>query len=103
MKLTIKNIERINGLGDYNSAFMPHSAVTYNDMYELGMEYKGKAWKVVLHRDKPDGETRWDLVVFLGGIGWQATRMSAGELSSPGLTLSIIESLMDRIIKKYKI
>ena len=82
---------------------MPHSAETYNDKYELGMEYKGKAWKVVLHRDKPAGESRWDMVVFLGGIGWEATRMTAAELSSPGLTLSIIENLMDTVIKKLKV
>ena len=100
MKLTIKNISRLNELGDSNSAYIVTNPTVHNDSYEIVMQYKEKAWKVVLHRDKPDGQTRWDMVVFLGGIGWEATRMTAGELSSPGLTLSIIESVMDRIIRK---
>jgi len=103
MRLTIQNIERISGLGDYNSPHITYNVTVYPDRYELPMEYEGKIWNVVLFRDTHPAHDRYRLSVqCIGKMQFETTAIDKAELSSPGLTLSIIESLMNNILKKVK-
>jgi hypothetical protein len=104
MKLTIKNIDRLNGLGDDKSPFMTTNPNVLNDRYEIPMQYEGRSWNVVLYRDIHPAHNQYRMLVQLIGTGspFETTAIDSGELSSPGLTLSIIETYMDKIILKSK-
>ena len=101
MKLTIQNIERISGLGDYDSPHITYNVTVHRDRYELPMQYEGKSWYVVLYRDIHPAHNKYRMLVhMLGRLHAESTAIDRGELSSPGITLSIIESLMNTILKK---
>jgi hypothetical protein len=103
MRLTIQNIERINTIGDKSSAFV--ESFTENHMtYELMMAYQGSSWNVILYRDKHPAHNYWDMVVQLQSTQhMEATRMTKQELESRGITLAIVELLMNKIIEKLKV
>jgi len=103
MKITIENIERISGLGDYNSPHITYNVTVHRDRYELPMQYEGMIWNVVLYRDTHPAHGHYRLLVqCIGKMQFETTAIDRAELSSPGITLSIIESLMNIIIKKIK-
>ena len=103
MKLTIENLRRLNTIGDDKSPFIVANPTVHIDRYELLMEYEGHSWNVILFRDiNPIHNQYRMLVQMLGKFHPEATAIDRAELSSPGLTLSIIESLMIKIIKKIK-
>jgi len=104
MKLTIKNIQRLSGLGDFNSPYIVTNPTVHDDRYEILMQYEGRSWNVVLYRDIHPAHNQYRILVQLNDTGapFETTAIDRGELSSAGLTLSIIESLMNSIIKKVK-
>ena len=103
MKITIENIERISGLGDYNSPHITYNVTVHRDRYELPMQYEGKIWNVVLYRDAHPAHGHYRLLVqCIGKMQFETTAIDRAELSSPGITLSIIERLMNIILKKVK-
>jgi hypothetical protein len=104
MKLTIQNLERLNVIGDSKSAFMTTNPTVFDDKYEMIMQYEGYSWNVVLYRDVNPLHHKYRIFVQLIGTGapFETTAIDRAELSSAGLTLSIIESLMNNIIKKVK-
>ena len=103
MKITIENVERISGLGDYNSPYISYDVTVHRDRYELPMFYEGKSWNVVLFRDAHPAHGLYRIVVkAIYYPHFESTAIDMAELSSPGLTLSIIERLMNIIIKKVK-
>ena len=104
MRLTIENIERINVIGDYKSPFITTNPNEYDNRYELPMQYEGRSWNVVLYRDTHPTHGQYRLLVqMIGKMQFETTAVDKAELSSVGLTLSIIESLMNKIIKKLKV
>jgi hypothetical protein len=104
MRVTIQNLERINGLGDYNSAYMETNPIVHNDRYEMLMQYEGRSWNVVLYRDIHPAHNKYRMLVqCIGKMHFETTAMDRAELNSAGLTLSIIENLMDSAIKKIKV
>jgi hypothetical protein len=104
MKLTIKNIERLSGLGDFNSPYIVTNPTVHDDRYEILMQYEGRSWNVILYRDKHPAHNYWDMVVQLQSTQhMEATRMTKQELESRGITLAIVELLMNKIIEKLKI
>jgi hypothetical protein len=104
MKLTIQNLERLNEIGDSTSPFITNNLTVHNDRYELPMQHQGRSWNVVLYRDIHPAHNQYRILVQLTdkGAPFETTAIDRGELSSSGITLSIIESLMDNIIKKVK-
>ena len=104
MKLTIENIERISGLGDYDSPVITYDVTVHRDRYVLPMRYEGKIWNVVLYRDTHPAHNQYQMSVeMIGKLMFQHTTIDRAELSSPGVTLSIIASLMNKIIEKLKV
>jgi len=104
MKLTIENIERISGLGDYDSPVITYDVTVHRDRYELPMQYEGKSWNVILYRDTHPSHNQYRMLVqSIGHSHFETTAIDKAELSSPGVTLSIIESLMNKIIEKLKV
>jgi hypothetical protein len=102
MKLTIKNIERLNGLGDYDSAYIVRHLVT-DQLYEIIMCYEGFNWNVALYRNIHPAYNKYRMSVQMAGMSeFESTAIDKDELNSAGITLSIIESLMDKILKKIK-
>jgi hypothetical protein len=100
MKLTIQNLERLNGLGDYKSPLIQTHTVT-PEIYDMIMNYEGYNWNVVIFRDIHPVHNKYRMMVHLLGLfEAESTAIDTGELSSPGLTLSIIESMMDKLLKK---
>ena len=103
MKLTIKNIERLSGLGDFNSPYIVTNPTVHDDRYEILMQYEGRSWNVILYRDiNPVYNQYRMLVQCIGKMHFETTAIDRNELSSAELTLSIIENLMDSAIKKVK-
>jgi len=104
MRLTIQNLDRLNVIGDSKSAFMTTNPTVKDDRYEMLMQYEGRSWNVVLYRDIHPAHNQYRILVQLNDTGapFDTTAIDRGELSSAGLTLSIIESLMNNIIKKVK-
>jgi hypothetical protein len=101
MKITIENIERISGLGDYDSPHITYNVTVHRDRYELPMQYEGKSWNVVLYRDIHPAHNKYRMLVqSIGHSLFETTAVDRAELNSPGITLSIIENLMNIIIKK---
>jgi hypothetical protein len=104
MKLTIKNIERISGLGDYDSPVITYDVTVYPDRYSLPMHYEGKIWNVVLYRDIHPTHNQYQMSVeMIGKMHFETTAIDRAELNSAGITLSIIESVMNKIIEKLKV
>jgi hypothetical protein len=103
MKLTIQNIERLSGLGDFNSPYIVTNPIVHDDRYEILMQYEGRSWNVILYRDiNPVYNQYRMLVQCIGKMHFETTAIDRNELSSAELTLSIIENLMDSAIKKVK-
>jgi len=104
MRLTIKNIERLSGLGDFDSPFIVTNPTVHDDRYEILMQYEGRSWNVILYRDTHPAHGYYRLLVqCIGKMHFETTAIDRTELSSAGLTLSIIENLMNTAIKKIKI
>jgi hypothetical protein len=103
MRLTIKNIERLSGLGDFDSPFIVTNPTVHDDRYEILMQYEGRSWNVILYRDTHPAHGYYRLLVqCIGKMHFETTAIDRAELSSAGLTLSIIENLMNTVIKKLK-
>ena len=104
MRLTIKNIERLSGLGDFDSPFIVTNPTVHDDRYQILMQYEGRSWNVVLYRDTHPAHGYYRLLVqCIGKMHFETTAIDRAELNSAGLTLSIIENLMNTIIKKTKV
>ena len=103
MRLTIQNIERLNEIGDSKSPFIALSK-EHDSRYEMTMQYEGWNWNVVIYRDTHPAHHHYRILVqCIGLTHFETTAVSRTELNSVGLTLSIIESLMNKIIKKVKV
>ena len=103
MRLTIENISRLNEIGDSKSPHITYNVTVHCDRYELPMQYEGKSWNVVLYRDIHPAHNKYRMLVqSIGHSHFETTAIDRAELNSPGITLSIIESLMNTIIKKIK-
>ena len=103
MRLTIKNLSRLNEIGDSTSPFIATNLTIHADRYELPMQHAGRSWNVVLYRDILPAHNKYRMLVqLIGKMHFETTAVDRAELNSPGITLSIIESLMNIIIKKIK-
>ena len=103
MKLTIQNFSRLNEIGDSTSPFITTNLTVHIDRYELPMQHQGRSWNVVLYRDIHPTHNKYRMLVqSIGHSYFETTAVDRAELNSPGITLSIIESLMNNVIKKIK-
>lgn len=99
MKLTIQNLERLNEIGNPYGPFIENHNVT-PQTYDMIMSYQNRKWNVVIFRDIHPAHNNYRMMVHLLGLFQaESTVIDRGELSSPGLTLSIIESMMDKLLK----
>jgi len=100
MRLRIENIERLSGLGDYDSPYVVSFAENL-ESYAVIMEWGGHTWNVVLYR-KPDENMKYLISVQIIGkkMRLETTPVNLDEYRSPGIILSIIESLMRGCLKQ---
>lgn len=103
MKLTIKNIERIN---EIDNKYAPNVVTCreYDDRYEIAMNYQMFNWYVLLYRNSGRVDDEYRMTVqFPGRLEVEETILHRNELRSSGLTLAIIQKQMENILKRIGI